>query len=81
MTITKTEKISTVDLEYKLQYVCVCVYILFTNYCECMSIITETQDCDFFNFFTNPKHRCRHCRSCVCVRVNVVTMCVITVHL
>lgn len=39
MTVTKTENsTSTVDLE-KVQY-CMSVYILFTNYCECMSIIT-----------------------------------------
>lgn len=53
--------------------------------------VTETQDCDFFNFFTNPKHRCCHIVALVClcvyvcVRVcdplNVVVTCLTTVHL
>lgn len=33
MTITKTEKISTVDLEYKVQYVC--VYFVYKLLCVC----------------------------------------------
>lgn len=70
MTITKTEKSSTVDLDYKVQYVCVYfVYKLLWVYVHNHSV-TETQDCDFFNFFTNPKHRCCPCCSCVCEPLN-----------
>lgn len=49
MTITKTEKISTVDLENKVKYVCVYfVYkLLYWVYVHNHSV-TETQDCDFF---------------------------------
>lgn len=42
--------------------------------------VTETQDCDFFNFFTNPKHHCCHCCSCVREPLNVAVVCPITVH-
>lgn len=75
MTITKTEKISSVDLESKVQYVCVYfVYKLLWVYVHNRSV-TETQDCDFFNFFTNPKHRCRSC-VCVCVNHWMLSSCV-----
>lgn len=54
------------DFHCRLEYkVCMCIFCLQST--ECVSIITlvtETQDCDFFNFFTNPKRR--RC-SCVCV--------------
>lgn len=71
--------ISTLDLEYKVQYVCLYfVYKLLWVYVHNHSV-TETQDCDFFNFFTNPKHLCCHCCSCVCACM-CVCMYLITVH-
>lgn len=55
MTVTKTENsTSTVDLE-KVQY-CMSVYILFTNYCECMSIITLLLTLKIVIFFFNVFH-------------------------